>query len=345
MLGFRRLSGAGAAALDVDDDQGDLRHDREADGLLLERETGPRRDRDGALARVRRADREGARRDLVLGLMHDATDPLEDLAQVVGRRCRWRDRVHRADLHTRREDPEGECAVPVHDDLGLGRADRGDAVPEVEVRIGPRRAGLEQLDVRRDDFLVLLAERDGDLLAREPQLEAVDAAEHPQHEHVLALARIRDQLPALALHRDLDDAITVGDESLVRFQVGARDGRVAVLAPHRFEQDRAALFQLARADAPEEDLLVERHDEIDLVPAIRDRARAEAHAVAARARDAACRWLDLCRDDLDGPDAVAGFGRDRGERLAASLRALTGVADDLDDVLADRRGHTSTSRA
>ena len=47
---------------------------------------------------------------------------------------------------------------------------------------------------------------------------------------------------------------------------------------------------------------------------------------------------DFRRDDFHGPDAVAHLRGDRAERLAAALRALAGIADDLDDVLAQRDG-------
>ena len=57
-------------------------------------------------------------------------------------------------------------------------------------------------------FAVLLAERERDLLAAELRLEAVQVAQHPEHEHVLALARIGDQLVALALERNFVDAET-----------------------------------------------------------------------------------------------------------------------------------------
>jgi hypothetical protein len=48
------------------------------------------------------------------------------------------------------------------------------------------------------------------------------------------------------------------------------------------------------------------------------------------------RRLDFSRDDLHGPDTVAHLAADEAEELAAFLRALTGVADDLDDVLIHR---------
>ena len=103
--------------------------------------------------------------------------------------------------------------------------------------------------------------------------------------------------------------------------------------PHALEQDRAAGLELAGTHAADQHLLVERHDQIGLVAAVGDALRADPDPVAARAGDAARRRLDLGRDDLDGPDAVAHSRGDRAQGLAAALRALAGIADDLDDVL------------
>ena len=61
---------------------------------------------------------------------------------------------------------------------------------------------------------------------------------------------------------------------------------------------------------------------VRLVAAIGDLLRADPDADAARACDAACRRLDLGRDDLDGPDAVAAARSNRRERLPAALRAF-----------------------
>ena len=95
-------------------------------------------------------------------------------------------------------------------------------------------------------------------------------------------------------------------------------------------------FSSLRLHAAEEHLLVEGHDEVGLVAAVGHALRADADADAARAGDAARRGLDFRGDDLGGPDAVAHAGGDAAERLAAALRALAGVADDLDDVLGER---------
>jgi hypothetical protein len=106
-----------------------------------------------------------------------------------------------------------------------------------------------------------------------------------------------------------------------------------VLAPDALQQDRGAGFQLAGAHAAEQHLLVEGHHEVGLVAAVGDAAGAHADADAAGAGHAARRRLDLGGDDLHRPDAVAAARGDGGQRLAAALRALAGIADHLDDVL------------
>src|SRR5690606_38629410 len=121
-----------------------------------------------------------------------------------------------------------------------------------------------------------------------------------------------------------------------RLLVLRHDLRVGARGPHALEQDDAAGLELARVDAAEQHLLVERDDEVGLVTAVGDALRADADAVAARTGHAARGRLDLRRDDLDGPDAVAHARGDRAERLAALLRALARVAHDLDDVFLER---------
>ena len=164
----------------------------------------------------------------------------------------------------------------------------------------------------------------------------VEVAEHAQHEHVLALARVGDELAALALHRHLVQAVAVGQQPFTRLVVLQHDLRVGILGPDALQQDDAVGLQLARVDAAEQHLLVEGDRDVRLVAAVGDALRADADAVAARARHAARRRLDLGRDDLHRPHAVAHAGRDRAERLPAFLRAFARVAHDLDDVLVER---------
>ena len=155
----------------------------------------------------------------------------------------------------------------------------------------------------------------------------------------LPRARVVHQLAAALLQRQLDHLVAVAAQRLHRARVGLHDRRVAVAAPHVLEQDDGARFELARLHAAEQHLLVEGDHEVGLVAAVGDGLRADADADAAGAGHAARRRLDLGRDDLDRPDAVAHARGDRRQRLAAALRALARVADDLDDVLGqfDRR--------
>ena len=77
LFDFGRLAGARAAALDVNHDQRDFRHDGQTDGFLLERITRSGGDGDGAFAGIRRTDGEGAGGDFILGLVYNAADFLE----------------------------------------------------------------------------------------------------------------------------------------------------------------------------------------------------------------------------------------------------------------------------
>jgi hypothetical protein len=272
----------------------------------------------------------------VLGLVHHAADLLEHLAQVVRGRGRGRDRIHRADVHSRGDDAEREGGVAVDHDLRLVRALRRDPVAEVEIGLAPGRAGVVQRDVAGDDLGVLLAEDARDLFARQRRVEPVQVAEDAEHEHVLALARVADELLAALLERHLVHLEPVAAQGSDGRLVRRDDARVAVARPHALEQDRRARLELVRLHPTDEHLLVEGDDELGLVAAVAHGRRADADADAAGAGDAARRWLDLGRDDLGRPDAVAHPRGDRAERLAAALRALARVADDLDDRLGDR---------
>ena len=336
LLDLGRLAGARPAALHVDHDQRDLGHHRQADGLLLERVAGARGDRHGALAGVGRADREGRRGDLVLGLVHHAADLGEDLAEVVRGGGGRRDGVHRADLHAGRHHAQREGHVAVHDHLAMVGRRRRHVEGQVQVGQRPLVPRGEQGDVGVDELAGLLAEGQCDLVAGQVEVELVDRAQHAERVHVLAAPRVGDQLAALPLHRDLDDPVAGGDQQVVRLGVGRGDPGVAVVTPHVLEQDRAARLELPGVHPAEQHLLVERDDEVGLVAAVGDRPRAQPDPVAAGAGDAARRRLDLGGDDLDRPHPVAGAGRDRAERLPAALGALARVADDLHDVLGER---------
>ena len=90
-----------------------------------------------------------------------------------------------------------------------------------------------------------------DLLAREFEVEAVDAAQHAQHEHVLAAPGVGHQCAALALQRHLDDLVAAIDQRLQGVVVGGDDLRVLVLAPDAFQHDRRAGLELAGAHPAE----------------------------------------------------------------------------------------------
>jgi len=239
-------------------------------------------------------------------------------------------------VHARGDDAERDGRVAVDHQLRLRRAHRRHAEAEFEVLLGPGMAGLEQRDVRTDHLLGLLAEDERDLVAGEVHVQAVEIAEHPQHEHVLALARVGDELAALVLHRHLVHPVAVRQEPVARLLVLGGDLRVGACGPHALEQDDAAGLELARVDAAEQHLLVEGDRERGLVAAVRDALRADADAVAARAGDAAGGRLDFGRDDFDRPHAVAHARGDRAQRLAAPLGAFAGVADDFHHVLGER---------
>ena len=255
-----------------------------------------------------------------------------------------RDRIHRADFHPRGQHAERERGVAVDHDLRDGRADGRDNVLEVEIGLGPLVAGIQQSDVGFDHALVLLAEGKRDLLAREFEIQAVNAAQHAERKHILAAPRITDQRQAFALHRHFADLVAGRDQLVVGFLVGSAYLRVLVLAPHALNQYGATEFEFAVAHAAQQHLFIEGDHELGLVAAVGDASGANPNADAARARDAARRRPDFSRNDLLGPDAIAHLGSDRAQRLAAALRPLAGIADDLDNMLLQRDGRLLARR-
>ena len=99
----------------------------------------------------------------------------------------------------------------------------------------------------------------------------------------------------------------------------------------------ASRRQRAEAVARQQHLLVEGEGQVGRVAPVGDRALADADAVAACALGHPGRRLDLGRDDLHRPDAVAHLGGDGAEDLPALLGAFARVGDDLDGVLGQPR--------
>src|SRR5690606_20194991 len=92
LLGFRRKTRRGAAALYIDDDERKLRHDGEADGFGLERHARARGARDAECSAEARTDRGRHRRDLIFGLKGGDAKIFE-ACEVVKERRGGRDRI------------------------------------------------------------------------------------------------------------------------------------------------------------------------------------------------------------------------------------------------------------
>ena len=85
LLVLRRHPGRGSGALDIDDDERQLDHHRQAESLALEGDAGARAGRQPERTTVARADRGADRRDLVLGL--ERLDPERFVARTAGGGC------------------------------------------------------------------------------------------------------------------------------------------------------------------------------------------------------------------------------------------------------------------
>ncbi len=242
LFDLRRQTGGGAATLHVDDDQRHLRHDGEADHLGLQRHAGAGRNRAGRLAGVGRADREADGGDLVFGLVHEAAGQRIVVGQVVRRGRRRRDRIHRYQFDAGGHDAKPDRRVAVYDDRRRQPRILGGGYLELVVEIVTRErvAGIEQIVIDLYDLVALAAEDLRDLVLRLVDVAVVDPAEHAQYEHVLALARVPDQLQALLLDRQFMHDETALVEVGQRFAILVANLLVRVLRPHVLEQDDRA---------------------------------------------------------------------------------------------------------
>jgi hypothetical protein len=169
----------------------------------------------------------------------------------------------------------------------------------------------------------------GDLGFHELHIEVVDPGEQAQREHVLATLRIVDDGQALLFHGNFDDAVA-GRRELLHRRLPFRANRlVPVLFPHVLEQYDRVRLERVQAVPGQQHLLVESDDQIGSVAPVGHRFGADPNAVAAGPGRKPRRRLDLGRDDLDRPHAVAHLRAHGAEDLSALLGAFAGVRDDL----------------
>ncbi len=171
------------------------------------------------------------------------------------------------------------------------------------------------------------------LLERLLHPEAEDLGEHPDDEHVLADARVGHHFEAGRFHGELDHVEALSAELGHRGRVLLAHLFLRVLGPLALEQHDGAGPEGGVGDPSVEHLLVEGDHQVGALAAVGDLVAAEAHPDARGAGAGSGGRLDLGRNDLDRPDAVAQLGADGAEGLAGLLGAFAGVGDDLDDAL------------
>jgi hypothetical protein len=79
-------------------------------------------------------------------------------------------------LHARGQYSEAEGNVAVDDDFLLARFRRRNLELDIEIRLGPLVACFQEPQIWVDDTFALLCEHEGHLLARQVQVQTVDAA-------------------------------------------------------------------------------------------------------------------------------------------------------------------------
>ena len=174
--------------------------------------------------------------------MDEATGQSKVLGKVMGSRGRRGYRIHRDHINAGGHDPEPCRSIAIQDNRRFQVILFGNRNIELVVYVLAREgvAGVEQIMVGLDDLFALLFEDLRDLVFRDVGIAVINAAEHPEHEHVLALAGISYDFETLFLDRQFED-----DQSLLvkigeRFPVLGTDYLVRILGPHVFQQDDRA---------------------------------------------------------------------------------------------------------
>ena len=144
LAGLGGQPGGGAAAHDVDNDAGDLRHGGVADVLLHEREAGPRGRRERLGAGQRGADDGGDGGDLVLHLDEVAAHRGQAAGEDLGDLGRGRDGVAGEEARAGGDGPLGDRLVALHQ--SARRAHQPCAAAPVVTR---RRSSLHEIEMAK----------------------------------------------------------------------------------------------------------------------------------------------------------------------------------------------------
>ena len=357
LLGLGRQTGRGAAALDVDDEQRQLDHHREADRLRLQRDAraGGRGHAEGAAERRPEGGADAG--DLVLGLERRHAEPLvlAQLVQDVGGRG---DRVGAEEQRQPGLGGPGDQAVgerQVAGDVAVGaRRHRGrlDLVLD-----GERLGGLAEVPARLERGHVGVADVGG---LGEPALEEAQgrlgrAPVHPrqqaEREHVLRPAgvlagqpELLDRLDGQVGQVDRLDVVLGQRVVLERVLRVAGLAQVAVGEVVAVHDDRGALLQVAQVGLQRR--RVHRHQHVGGVARGQDVVVGEVHLERRHARQRALGRPDLRREVGQRRQVVAERRRLLGEAVAGELHAVTGVAGEADDhavELLDLLGHAAPS--
>ena len=341
LLVLGRHAGRRTGALDVDDDERQLDHDRQAHRLGLERDARAGRGGQRQRPAIRRADGGADRGDLVLGL--ERLDPERLVARQLVEDVRGRgDRVRAVEqlpIGQPRRGQEAERRRLVAGDVPIdARVElrRPDAVVGVERlgRLAERVAGLERALVRLGD------DRSRPELAVDPVDRRVHAPlVQPEHEaereevlgQVLLLAgHVEPVERALVERRDrhLEDRVRL--ERAVRQRVAGVGRLVQVLLGEGVlvDDERAARRQVA--DVRLERRRVHRDEDVGLVAGRVDVRRREADLEAGHAGQRAGRCADLGREVGQRADVVAEDRRGPGELRPRQLHPVARIAGEPD---------------
>ncbi len=317
LLGLRRQAGARAAALGIDDDDGDFRHRGEAERFGHQREAGSCGRGHGLDARPGCAEAGIDGGDFVLTLEERPADGRQFECQLLHDVRGRGDRVATIEAAACPEGTGDDRIVPVHNQAVAiaARFGKGEAEAiRLHQRAGMRVSGIEGVEVTLQE-LRAPTELLGDCCLRHLFIEAEELGDRANDDDVLAALRPR-------LVRQFD-----GGHLVLRAHEPRR-----WLVFRGVENERAVRSQVVMMERPR--FLVESDQHIDLIADREDGRRARVELEEHRPPP------DLCGEGAEGVDPCAMIRRDRRDDITDGHHTIAGLTADPENKIRRRRRRT-----
>ena len=188
LLDVRRQARAGSAALDVDDDEGDFRHDGIAEGLHFQREAGTGTARHCDVTGVGETNRHGDGRQFILSLHEEAAVAWQLRTEGFHDRRPRRDGIARAVAHACGQQATDEHLIAIRGEAVLLTGVAGFQMIGVgEVAELVAVATVEGQEGHAEHVFLFLAELALDDALQFVHIQLERLAEQAEHEEILAL--------------------------------------------------------------------------------------------------------------------------------------------------------------